>query len=798
MFLILSCSVWEYEDPSLPYGNQPPETYLSLIASDTIYAIVDEIIFTVDPVSGENIADTVWHYEFENIPYDSSIVSDTLSHAFTTITTSKQELHWWGEDLDGEVLGYKYRWNTDTSWTETTDETAVFFIPITKEFDVFQFEISAMDNNGVMDPSPSQLVLPIRNSFPEISFKLKSNPDSKDLPDPNNIHITFPTRTFIWDVTDLDGTETVISIFYALDDTCETCWIELSAAAYSSITLTELIPGDHIFYLKAKDIAGAFSATIQFPDETNEDSPNTWIVKEPVGSTLIVDDFPQDTPNNALYWYMGLIDSLENSEFSFWEIGEKLPFSETDVTSTLNYFEDVIWYAGYTGNYTYHEAENSIQTFIERGGNIFLNFTTFPDTSEISWFPMDESITLNSGGDIHSTKMLIPQSIGVDTLVIGSPISVEVKGFESSSSGFNSLYQLQEPEPGGIDLWIGTPTVCGSYKKSNSGTAVAMSIPLFKGYAPVLDVEWRLSVYDVTSILYAVTYSDEEAIWTVGEDGLILRSLNGGTDWEIISSPTIKDLRDIQFFNSNTGWITGKTGTILRTTDGGDNWIEQVSTTTRTLYAIDILDENNIWIAGKSGTILHTIDGGEEWSQIEVESNSRFEDIQFLDTLNGWCVGSNGTILHTENGGESWGPVDSGLDEIPWFYGLFFNQSNTGWIVGSDGSILKTSDSGENWNMITTGIEETLYDVFFLNEDLGYVVGSSGKILSTFDGGDTWNSIYSGVGEDLRSVAMVHSKKGMIIGGNTQPIHKGIILNRSSGGNSGAFFNFILHDVFND
>jgi hypothetical protein len=45
---------------------------------------------------------------------------------------------------------------------------------------------------------------------------------------------------------------------------------------------------------------------------------------------------------------------------------------------------------------------------------------------------------------------------------------------------------------------------------------------------------------------------------------------------------------------------------------------------------------------------------------------------------------------------------------------------------------------------------------------------------------------------------MVHSKKGMIGGGNTQPIHKGVMLNRSSGGNSGAFFNFILHDVFND
>ena len=33
---------------------------------------------------------------------------DTLSNALTTITSSRQELHWWGEDADGNVIGYYY------------------------------------------------------------------------------------------------------------------------------------------------------------------------------------------------------------------------------------------------------------------------------------------------------------------------------------------------------------------------------------------------------------------------------------------------------------------------------------------------------------------------------------------------------------------------------------------------------------------------------------------------------------------------------------------------------------------
>ena len=795
VFLIFSCSVWEYEDPSLPNDNHPPDTYLSLIASDTIYAIIDEIISSVDSTSGIEIADTIWHYELGELSSDSSIILDTLPHAFTTITTSMQELHWWGEDTDGEVIGYKYRWNTDTAWTETTNESAVFFVPITKTFDVFQFEVAAMDNDGNIDQSPSQLVLPIRNSFPEISFKHLSNPFSNDLPEPKSTHITFPTRTFIWDVTDLDGIETVISIFYALDDTCETCWTEMDAVAYSSITLTNLMPGEHIFYLKARDIAGAYSATIQFPDETIENSPISWIVKEPQGSILIVDDYPQDTPNNALNWYINLIDSLEISGFSYWEIGEKLPFTVTDVTSTLNYFEDVIWYAGYTGNYTYHEAETSIQSFVETGGNFFLNVTIFPDTTDISWFPIMETIHLNSGGDIHSDKILIPQSAEEDTLVIGSPISVEVKGFESSAPGYQSLYRLQLPE-GIYDLWNGSPTICGSYQNTiiaNSGTAVLMSLPLFKGYTPVLDLEWELSAQNISNVLYAVTYSDDGTFWVVGEDGMILRSLNSGIDWEILPSPTTKDLRDIQFINPNTGWIVGKTGTILKTTDGGNTWDEQISSTTRTLYAVDALDENDIWIVGKSGIILHTIDGGETWIEIDDDLGTiYFYDIHFVDHLTGWCVGAQGTILSTEDGGESWTLINStSIPSNTSFQGVHFNQSNTGWICGSNGTIIRTTDGGENWDVFETGIEETLYDIFFLNEDLGYAVGSDGRVITTFDGGDKWDSIYSGVGGKLWSVTMVNSEKGMIVGEN-------ILIRSSQRGNSGAFFDFILNDIFNE
>ena len=97
--MTLSCSLWEYDDPSSPLEQKTPETYLSLIATDTIFAYQDT-------VTGE------WHYDLGNIP-DTTQILDTLKNAFTDTFTSRHELHWWGEDADGEVVGF----NIDGMWT---------------------------------------------------------------------------------------------------------------------------------------------------------------------------------------------------------------------------------------------------------------------------------------------------------------------------------------------------------------------------------------------------------------------------------------------------------------------------------------------------------------------------------------------------------------------------------------------------------------------------------------------------------------------------------------------------------
>ncbi len=518
--VLVSCSLWDYDDKSDPLGNQPPETYLALAASDTIYHVIDEIVTVLDTVSGETIFDTSWTYLFideiiattdtttgittydttwidlSDTEVDTFYVQDALENAFTTVTTSQQLMYWWGEDRDGDIVAYEVRWNSDPDWIQTKREDSLFSVPIRTALDVFQFYVRAIDDSGAIDPTPAMLTFPIRNSSPEIEFRFGSNPASADH---GRTSHTFGTRTFVWDVFDLDGIETITNIFYALDDTCDTCWNSLDAQLYSSLTLSELEPGEHKFFLKALDIAGAESPIIQFPDSNATEECQEWVVKEAIGDVLLVNDFPDDMDNSAQNWYMNVLnDLIPDSNFSVWDIGYSLPYSSADVQATLNYFENVIWFSAYIGQENYLEASASITSFLMGGGNVFLNVSEITDTSFV-FFPLQSKSVINPSGRFFPGRRLVSQITGLPDLVTSYTIGVRVRSFIPDSSQFVSvtdLYHLDDPISG--DGWTGNPNVCslGQFQagiNQLSGKIVFMTIPLHNGSQPILEGEGSAS-----------------------------------------------------------------------------------------------------------------------------------------------------------------------------------------------------------------------------------------------------------------------------------------------------------------
>ncbi|MDD5382920.1 MAG: YCF48-related protein, partial [Candidatus Margulisbacteria bacterium] len=169
--------------------------------------------------------------------------------------------------------------------------------------------------------------------------------------------------------------------------------------------------------------------------------------------------------------------------------------------------------------------------------------------------------------------------------------------------------------------------------------------------------------------LYAL---DADTVWAGGTAingyATIVKTNNGGASWVRQGNSsfevTEQNLIDIYALDENNVWAVGGNYMIIKSTDGGDHWVSQHQNVLGDCNGIFPLDINTAWIAQDYGNILHTTDGGNNWVD-QLGSSSGFGGYFLLmpRALNKdvcWIVGTSafgrpaGVILRTTDGGVSW------------------------------------------------------------------------------------------------------------------------------------------------
>jgi photosystem II stability/assembly factor-like uncharacterized protein len=194
-----------------------------------------------------------------------------------------------------------------------------------------------------------------------------------------------------------------------------------------------------------------------------------------------------------------------------------------------------------------------------------------------------------------------------------------------------------------------------------------------------------------------------------------------------------EDLMEVKFLDSQTGLAIGVFASLLRTEDGGGNWqdISQV-------------------IKGKEEEVQYFItqaDIKQAGEEVETEVDMLEEgmpvlepllnDILFVDSETGWIVGEEGNVFHTKDGGKSWVKQESGSKED--LFSVYFKNSQEGWITGLNGLLLHTEDGGATWKRQECPIEESLFGIV-VSDSLGYAVGNAASMMRSTDGGKTWET----------------------------------------------------------
>ena len=301
---------------------------------------------------------------------------------------------------------------------------------------------------------------------------------------------------------------------------------------------------------------------------------------------------------------------------------------------------------------------------------------------------------------------------------------------------------------------------------------------------------WQVLNSGVTVNLYGLWFPNVSTGYVCGANGTILKTTNGGLNWNPLNTSVSYQLNDICFTDNVTGYCAGNSG-IIKTTNFGMNWFSVFN-----LQMNKICYAENIIFAGGQNGIYKSLDSGQTWTNILQSSEGTINGLFFNNSNTGYGMGGNGLQRKTTNGGLNWlggaywGPYtyyfgechffnsDTGFvgysynSGSPYYYvgygiykatywntggsswlqvynsstkgigGLTFTGRDTGYAVGGgwtgsqyESLILKTINGGNNWVQQNFVINQILQDVFFLDSKKGYAVGRTGTILKTETGG---------------------------------------------------------------
>jgi photosystem II stability/assembly factor-like uncharacterized protein len=250
---------------------------------------------------------------------------------------------------------------------------------------------------------------------------------------------------------------------------------------------------------------------------------------------------------------------------------------------------------------------------------------------------------------------------------------------------------------------------------------------------------WSISTptgYNIQNVLCL----SQNTAFAVGDSGIILKTTNYGTNWQLLNSGYTYQINTLSFINLSTGFLAGNFSGTLITTNGGLNW--NYRTGPNPNYTVWFTSSDTGYIAGEYR--YFTTNQGVSWfpwtpqqghsysfSKIHGTTPSNVwtcwyeswwtpQPIQFHQE---WCI-HNGTTIHYYN------EIISNMHVV---------NSQKAFIVGGavgSGKIFRTIDGGTTLEL-QQGTQNAMYGIWMVNENTGYAVGMGGLIYKTTNGGVT-------------------------------------------------------------
>ncbi len=360
--------------------------------------------------------------------------------------------------------------------------------------------------------------------------------------------------------------------------------------------------------------------------------------------------------------------------------------------------------------------------------------------------------TANTGAANASFSVTI--YIYEGSTALGGPVG---SGHGSSSAGWTNLGSVpavQGTTSSGISLIFSLPPILVP-AGDTTGVALVFSTvgPRYFGTGSP-----SLSTYS-DSNLKLVTGDARSAPFTPTGSFFSSRALCGVVRY-VVSTPITNgwvgqnpsgvttSLNTVSAVNQNVGWIGGNGGVVLRTINGGTNWTNVTGSPigTADVYAICGIDANTCLVTTTPNAtfVYRTSNGGVNWTQVFTQATGFIDDIKMQNANTGFMygdpVGARWSLWKTTNGGVNWDSAglylpqagtEAGWNNAMWLVGnnLWFGTNNT--------RVYYSTNFGTNWLFGATTGTVNGYSVAFTNAGGIGFTGQTVAVKST-NGGANW------------------------------------------------------------
>ncbi|WP_196888416.1 YCF48-related protein [Aureivirga sp. CE67] len=133
-------------------------------------------------------------------------------------------------------------------------------------------------------------------------------------------------------------------------------------------------------------------------------------------------------------------------------------------------------------------------------------------------------------------------------------------------------------------------------------------------------------------------FIDENIGFAVGQNGLFLKTTDGGTTWEENDLPPETNITSVYFVDENVGFINNNEG-IYKTTDGGETWEEETLSHPSKVKQIIVTENNEAFALAENGihktsNVVLSVEENELASKITVFPNPSSDFINISTNQN--------------------------------------------------------------------------------------------------------------------------------------------------------------------